>query len=79
MNEGHGARVVAPIILHSDETALPNYRKITEHPIYLSIGNLACEDIRYLLEGHCLLAILPNFNVQGHNFLQHLQAFQSCL
>ena len=78
MNQEHGSGVVAGLIFHSDKTSLSSDRKISGHPIYMSIANIACED-RYLPEGHCLLAILPNFNVPDRNSVQRLQAFQNCL
>jgi hypothetical protein len=74
----HEGGIVAPILLHSDKTSLSNDRKITGHPLYLTIGNIACED-RYLPEGHCLLAIFPDFNIAGSEHLQRLSSFQMCL
>jgi hypothetical protein len=76
--EHHGRGIVAPLILFSDKTALSKDRKISGHPIYLTIANISCED-RYLPEGHCLLAILPNFNVKESNPEKRLEAFQKCL
>lgn len=79
MEAEHGeGMVIAPIILYSDKTSLSNSGKVIGHPIYFSIANISCED-RYLPEGHCLLAILPDFNVIESEPLKRLQLFQKCL
>jgi hypothetical protein len=57
---------------------LSNTGKVSGHPIYFSIGNISCED-RYLPEGHCLLAILPDFNVMESDPVKRLKLFQRCL
>lgn len=78
MNVEHGHGVIAPLIIYSDQTSLSKDGKVSGHPIYLSLANIACEQ-RYLPDGHCLLAILPNFSTQNLSSVQKLQAFQSCL
>jgi hypothetical protein len=74
----HGGGVIAPLIVYSDQTSLSKDGKVSGHPIYLTLANIACED-RYLLEGHYLLIILPDFSTQNTSSIQKLQAFQSCL
>ena len=44
VNEEHGRGVIAPLIFYSDKTTLFSDRKITSHPIYMSISNIVCED-----------------------------------
>lgn len=78
MNSEHGDGVIAPLIIYSDQTSLSKDGKVSGHPIYLSLGNIACEQ-RYQPEGHCLLAVLPDFSTQNLNSLQKLEAFQRCL
>lgn len=69
---------MCPLIFFSDKTALSKDGKISGHPLYFTIGNISCED-RHLQGGHCLLALLPDFNVPNSNALQRMQAFQDCL
>ena len=79
VNSEHGdGNVIAPLILYSDKTTLFQDLKVSGHPIYFSITNIACEN-RYLSEGHCLLSILPHFDVVGRNSLEWLKLFQKCL
>ena len=77
VNAEHGdGNVIAPLILYSDKTTLSQDLKVSGHPIYFSIANIACEN-RYVLEGHCLLSILPH--AVGRNSLERLKLFQKCL
>jgi len=70
--------VIAPLIIFNDQTSISKNGKVSVHHISLSLENITCEQ-RYLLGGHCLLAILPNFSTQNLSFTQKLQVFQSCL
>jgi len=75
----HGeGMVVTPLILYSDKTSLSNTSNVSGHPIYFNIASISCED-RYLPEGHCLLAILPDFNLTKFEPLKQLKLFQKCL
>ncbi len=78
MNSEHEGGVIAPLIFYSDKTSLSKGGKVSGHPIYLTLGNISCEN-RYFPEGHCLLAILPDFSTQALTHLQWLEAFQRCL
>jgi hypothetical protein len=78
VNLEHGRGIVIPLIFFSDKTLLSKDAKISGHPIYMTIANIACED-RHLPEGHCFLALLPDFKVTGSTSLQRMQAFQNCL
>ena len=78
MNAEYEGAVIAPLILYSDKTSLSKGGKVSGHPVYLTLANIECEK-RYFPEGHCLLAILPDFSSQPSTPLQRLEAFQSCL
>ena len=79
MNFEHDeGNVIAPLIIYSDKTTLSQDLKGIGHPIYFSIANIACKD-RYLLEGRCLLSILPDINAVETNSLERLKLFQKCL
>ena len=78
VNLEHGDGIVVPLIFFSDKTALSKDGKISGHPIYFTIANIACKD-RHVEGGHCLLALLPDFKVSNSTSLERMQALQDCL
>jgi len=77
VNLEHGNGIVVLLIFFSDKTTKSQDEKISGHPIYFTIVNIACED-RHVEGGHCLLALLPNFKVPNSTPLECMQAFQNC-
>lgn len=70
--------VIAPLIFYSDQTTLSNNLRVVGYPIYMSIGNIACED-RNLDEGHMFLAILPTASKNKGTPLRRLEMFHEFL
>lgn len=70
--------VIVPLIFYSDQTSLSNNARVVGYPIYMSIGNISCED-RNLDEGHILLAMLPTTSKTKGSYLRRLQMFHEFL
>jgi hypothetical protein len=74
----HEEVVITPLIYYSDQTTLSKDARVVEYPIYMSIGNIACEDCN-LDEGHILLVILPTPSKNKGTHLRKLKMFHEFL